>query len=106
MYGLATQGTIASPRKRMARNCRLPNARRTSDLPQAAAAEEALRQEDQHQHDDDVGRDVLQVGADVAAGERLDEADEEAAHHRTRDAGEAAEHGGGEGLDEEHEADV
>ena len=44
----------------------------------------------QHQQDDDVGRDVLEALGQVEAGQRLDDADDEAADDRARQAAEAA----------------
>ena len=67
----------------------------------------------EHQHDDqhDEGEDVLVVAAEEAAGQvadvarpqRLDQAEQHAAEHRPGQVADAAEHGGGEGLEAEHE---
>src|SRR5579883_1526443 len=106
IYGLATNGTIASTRNSSARNCRIPRIGFTSNPSQRSAAEQSVREEDEHQHDDDVRGDVLEIRADIAAGERLDEADHESAQDGAREAREPAEDGRGKRLDEQHEPDI
>jgi hypothetical protein len=67
-------------------------------------AEQAVRldQHDDQQHD--VGGDVLEALRQVEAGQRLDDADDQAADDRAGDRAEAAQHRGREGLqaDEAH----
>src|SRR5690348_16993546 len=70
-----------------------------SDLLDVRTAEQALRQEDQRDRKHREGGDVLVVEREVGRPHRLDQADEDAADHRAGQRADAAEHGGGEGLD-------
>lgn len=57
----------------------------------AALAEQSVGLDHQHNDQDDEGDDLLRAAADVAAGVRLEEADDRAADDRARDGVEAAE---------------
>src|SRR3954470_11929212 len=77
-----------------------------------ALAEQALRAQREHQDEHDEGEDVLVVAAENAAGEvadvagteRLDQAEQDAADHRTGEVADAAEDGSGERLQPRQEA--
>src|ERR1700687_2155315 len=70
------------------------------------AAENAGRQEDQHDHQDREGGDVLVFDREIGRPERLDEPDEQAADHRAGQRADAAEHRRRERLHAGDEADV
>src|SRR5262249_9884055 len=76
-----------------------------SDLFDLRFAEQPGRPEDQDEHEDGEGRDVLVFAGEVAGQEDLDKADQQAAQHGARQRADAAQHGGGECLDAGQEAD-
>src|SRR5918994_6629204 len=75
-----------------------------SDLFDFWPAEDAGRQEDQHDGQDRKGCDILVVDGEIRRPHALDEADEQAAEYGTRDRADAAEHRRREGLHAGHEA--
>src|SRR5260221_1157355 len=75
-----------------------------SDLLHFRPAQNALGQEDQGDRQDGEGGDILVGEREITREEGLDETDKEAAQHRTRQRSDAAEDGGGEGLDAGDEA--
>src|SRR5580704_144234 len=75
-----------------------------SDLLDIRPAEQALRQEDQSDRKHREGGDVLIVDGKVGRPEGLDQADQEAADHRSGQRADAAEHGCGERFHARHKA--
>src|SRR6202171_6388015 len=69
-----------------------------SPLRRQLLAEQSARPEDERQDQDREHRHFGPLVGDAPRRHRLDDADDEAAEHRARDVADAAEHGGGEGL--------
>src|SRR5215207_9409661 len=74
-----------------------------SDLLDVRPAEDALRQEDQGDSKNGKYRDVLIVDRKIRRPHGLDQADQQPADDGARQRTDAAQHGGGEGLDAGHE---
>src|ERR1700761_8976560 len=70
-----------------------------SDFFDFRPAEQAGRKEDQHHDQDREGGDVLVLDREISRPERLDQADQEPAQHRSGQRADTAEHRRGEGLD-------
>src|SRR5918993_1648176 len=111
MYGLAKNGSASRTTTPAATTedrepGRITMRPAASDPARAAGAEQPGRAHDEHQHDDDERADILEFRVQVTAREVLDDPDADAAQHRAGQTAEAAEHRGGEGLHEQHRAEI
>ena len=61
--------------------------------------------EDENQHQQGKGKDILVVTGNIAGGKAFGQAEYEAAQDRTGNGADTAQHGGGKGLDAGNEAD-
>src|SRR6266511_5052606 len=105
-YGFKSHGTRAKPMISTRSVARRDPSLMPLHLADRLGAEKPRWSNDQDQHDHEKGGDIHEAGVQITTGEILDHPHAQSAQHRPGEIAEAAQHGGGKGLDQKRSPNI